>query len=304
MIGEGLALLAALFYALVNVSVALGGKSKQGGDNGVLLSLLLTLVLSFVAWFFFGLRLELSFHSVPMWIGLISFMIAGVLSTVLGRSWLFRSVERIGVVKAGFFRRLIPVFSVVLAYVFLNEVLTLKSSLGFILVLLATLYVNSIQGHASHSEKESLEESKYRNSGKLYGVASSVSYAGAYVLRKEGMRYVPDAAFGTFIGAVTGLIYYLAQGVWKRGVVKKIIKNTFGVGHWQLMTAICISIGQLSQFFALKYTSVGVVAIIGMMDLFLSIVLASYILKIAEKPCSRTILCAVVSTFGVVLIVL
>lgn len=303
MIGEGFALIAALFYALVNVSVALGSKTKQEGDNGVLLSLVSTLTLSGLVWGLFGAELSFDLSSTPIWIGLLSFMVAGVLSTVLGRLWLFRSVERIGVVKAGFFRRLIPVFSALFAYIFLQETLSTKGTIGFILVLLATLYVNNLQTKQSTSQ-ETPEEHKHRKSGSLYGVASSVSYAGAYVLRKEGMRYLPDAAFGTFVGAITGLIYYVIHGAWRKGIVKHVIGNIFGAGRWQLMTAVCISIGQLSQFFALKYTSVAIVAIIGMMDLFLSIALASYMLKIAEKPNAMTIVCAFVSTLGVVLIIL
>lgn len=302
MIGEGFALIAALFYALVNVSVALGGKTKQEGDNGVLLSLLSTLTLSGVVWVFWGAELDFDFSNPAFWVGFLSFMVAGILSTVLGRLWLFRSVERIGVVKAGFFRRLIPVFSALFAYVFLKETLSTQGTIGFILVLLATFYANNQQTKESPNPA-SAKENKNRKSGGLYGVASSVSYAGAYVLRKEGMRYLPDAAFGTFVGAVTGLIYYVTHGVWQKGVAKHIVANIFGAGRWQLMTAVCISIGQLSQFFALKYTSVAIVAIIGMMDLFLSIILASYMLKIAEKPNTVTLVCAVISTLGVVLII-
>ena len=140
--GELYALLSAASFGVAGAAVAKGVPEARG-DNGVFLSIVLTLVLSFLLWIAFGIDLDALGDKSVLAIGLGYFASAGVLATVLGRLTNFRSIALSGAIRSSVFRRMIPVFSTIFAVVLLSERYAPVSLAGMILILGSGLILSS-----------------------------------------------------------------------------------------------------------------------------------------------------------------
>jgi drug/metabolite transporter (DMT)-like permease len=122
-LGELLALTGATCFAIANVTISLGAVRKKG-DNGALLSVIVTAAVSLLVWLLVGAEGALDHAPQAVLLGLAWFTASGLLTTVFGRITLFRSIQDLGVVRASALKRLVPFFSAVLAFVILGEVIT------------------------------------------------------------------------------------------------------------------------------------------------------------------------------------
>ena len=103
--GEIYALLSAASFGVAGAAVAKGAPTAKG-DNGVFLSIVLTLVLSSFLWFAFGIDLETIDGVHPFLNGISFFIAAGVLATVFGRLMNYRSIALSGAICSSLFRAL------------------------------------------------------------------------------------------------------------------------------------------------------------------------------------------------------
>ena len=129
------------------------------------------------------------------------------------------------------------------------------------------------------------------------GIASAAFYAISYVLRRQGLERLPDPAFGTFIGAIAGMIWMLAANYAGPGRASRLRGLIVDRGPWHWLTALALSLGQISQFFALKSASVVVVATIGALEVFFAAVLGSLLLGGQATRPGRLWLPALVAVF-------
>ncbi|MEW5420303.1 EamA family transporter [Amorphus sp. 3PC139-8] len=300
MIGPLFALLSALCFATASASIAKGA-GQTSGDNGAFLSVVMTLIVAGTLWLLLGNPLG-SFDR-ALAIGAVYFALSGVLSTVVGRLTLFRSVELAGAIQASLFRRLTPLFGAVFAFVILGETVGYLGVAGMAVVLASLFLVIAIKAEANPFEIRG-DDVATTHRGQVFGTLSAGSYGASYVARKLGMMYVPDPTLGTFVGALSGLLFYgIAMPVNRRfrAAICGVFRNT---GRWQLLAAALISFGQVAQFFALINTGVAVVAIIGSLEVFLSIYVAAYIFKSEPPPGIRVVVASTVATIGVILFAL
>ncbi len=313
MTGAGFAFLAALCFGTASAAIAKGSKVKRG-DNGALLSIVLTCLLSGVLWFVIGPSYEQGLCTEGLWLGIAIFVVGGVLATVIGRTMMFKSVALAGAINASLFRRLIPLFAALIAFAVLGETIAALAITGMVITvasLMIVLFDRSPQAVASGELKLRQPagelgpiSSAYSSLrlGQMLGTASAASYGASYVVRKMAMRHLPDPALGAFVGAVTGLVWYLAAALFNkryRQTFRGLFRDT---GRWQFIAAASMSFGQTSQFFALQNADVAVVAIIGSLEVFIGAYLAAYVLRTEAKPNMRIIIASIVATIGVALV--
>lgn len=315
MLGEFFAMLSALTYAIGTVSIVKASATGRG-DNGALLSIVLTALLSGVLWLSIGSVpvSALAFPAIEAGFGF--FVLSGVLSMIIGRATMFRSTVLAGAINSSLFRRLIPVFAAIFAFVLLGETIALPGLIGMVAIVSSLLVI--IREKPAEGEQFSKNAAGVSRrlavpapvlagpvnlrAGRAYGIISSASYGAAIAMRKFGMQYIPDPALGTFIGAITGLVWYALGSIFSkrcRSAVAGLFRDT---GLWHVVAAVCISAGQTSQFFALRHTGVAVVATIGSMEVFFSVYLAAYVLKTESPPGSRIVWASVLATAGVILV--
>jgi drug/metabolite transporter (DMT)-like permease len=300
MIGELLALLSAFCFAFSGAAIAKGAPGASG-DNGALLSIVLTAVFGGLIWALMGARLP-EVQGAALWAGLGWFVLSGILSTVLGRTTMFRSIALAGVITASLFRRLIPFFGALLAVAILGEMVSAIAGFGMVLIFISLGVVVARELSRAPSSLTSADQDA--RIGHLYGVASAACYGSAYVVRKLGLNHLPDPALGGMIGAIAGLAWYALAAPFNlrhRTAITGLIATT---GRWQFAAASAMSAGQISVFFALSYTNVATVAIIGALDIFIAAWLAAFVLRTEPVPGPAVIFATALATMGVVLVAL
>lgn len=255
MIGEALALLGAGAYGLAGLAI-LRGQATARGDNGVFLSVVVTVALSFLLWLVAGrvpLRAVLAGGALP---SLGFFALAGLASIVLGRMTMYRATVALGAVRASLLRRLTPVFAILFAYALMGEVPRASTLVGGAAILGGVLiYLAPATGGA--------RSLRLPPRGLVIGAASALFYALSYILRRMGLDGLPDAALGTCLGALTGCGWMLSTALWSGRGVRALALDR-GPAHW--LAAGALSVGQILQFFALQSASVAAVAILGALE--------------------------------------
>lgn len=309
MIGEGFALFSAFTYAFSSVAIAKGAASG-GADNGALLSIVLTTLFSLGLWVAIGPGVLDWSTALP---GAVLFVVAGLLATVVGRLFLFRSVALVGAIESGLFRRLIPVFAGGFAFLLLGETLSPVAVLGIVCVIGAVLLVLPVApGKAARPagpgipvpDKHAQANADDIGRGRLFGAGSAASYGLSYAVRKAALERLPDPLLGALIGAATGLVWFLGAAAVTPTYRARFRSFLFQTGRWQILAATAMSLGQISQFFALQATAVANVAIIGSLEVFFAAWLAAYVFKSEPPPSWLTIVATCIATFGVVLLAL
>jgi drug/metabolite transporter (DMT)-like permease len=261
--GEGYAIASAALYGLAGVAIA-AGRGRARGDNGVFLSILVTTALTVWLWLGWGRGWPTGEGATR---GLVLFALAGLASTILGRVALYRATERIGAVGASLFRRLIPVFSLPVAFGLLGEIPDAGVLLGGGLILAGVLSYSGLPSGLGAA------------SGILLGTGSALFYALAYSLRRLGMDAVPDPALGALVGAAVGVVGMPALAVLRRQRRDALRALIVDRGRWHWLAAVSLGAGQTLQFFALQGTTVSRVAVLGALDLVFSAALAGLVLR-------------------------
>lgn len=298
--GEIYALLSAVSFGIAGAAVAKGA-SKAKGDNGVFLSIMLTLALSSVIWLACGIDLTTVDDTRSFLIGIGFFISAGVLATVFGRLTNFRSIALSGAIRSSLFRRLIPVFSTALAFVLLQERYSAIVLVGMIVILCSIAVAMWVRVPQIAAKALVLPAGNLRI-GLLLAAVSAFCYALAYVVRKLALESLPDAALGVLVGALTGVLWYFIAGCIStryRVAITSVFKAS---GIWQWMAALGMSFGQILLFFALLSAPVAVVAIIGSLEMFVGAYFAAYLFKSEPVPGRAMILATIVAAIGVAMV--
>lgn len=299
MIGESLALGSAFAFAFGNVAIAKGAL-RRSGESGVLLSVLMTGLLSGLAWLVAGVPANSYMAENTIWMAAGWFAASGVLATVWGRLALFKAIQYAGVVRASTVRRLTPFFSVLLAWLILSEDISIAAGCGMAVIALSfgLLIADSRQRLEDAADRPAADLSR----GYALGVICASSYAASYIVRKYGLNLIPDAYLGAFIGSLAALLYYLVGCVFSaqyRVVVRGSLKRP---DSWQLLAAICISIGQIAQFAALTFADVSRIAMINSVEIYISAYLAVFIFKTENRPSMLIVAATILATAGVILV--
>ncbi len=300
MIGESIALASAAFFGLSGAAIAKGAPDARG-DNGAFLSVLLTLAFAGILWLAIGVAEGWPTDPVPLAVGIAFFAASGLLATVFGRLTNFRAIALSGAIRASLYRRLIPVFSVILGFVILGERYSLSAVIGMLVIgasvaLTIRARMPVVDGPAADVPAPQMRL------GVMFGFVCALCYASAYITRKLAMDYIPDAAFGAMFGALTGLLWYVAAAPVSTRYRTNLTQVFATAGPWQWIAAASLSIGQVLLFFALKHADVAVVAIIGTTEIFIGAYLAAFVFRTEPPPGAMLIAATVLATFGVVLV--
>ena len=179
------------------------------------------------------------------------------------------------------------------AFLILGTVPGLRETIGGAIVLVAVLL---FFGPADRLPSGAL-------SGYFWAVGSAAFCAMAYCLRSLGMESAPDPAFGTFFGAMAGLVWLIARACVRSGFRNSVMRSLAQNGLWQWGAALSLSIGQMLQFFALSSASVPVVAVLGTLEVIFAAALAAIWSGDRTQRNARVVLCVGLVLIGTALLV-
>ncbi|MBI5443465.1 MAG: DMT family transporter [Deltaproteobacteria bacterium] len=301
--GFALALLALVLYS-ANLLVTKVASGSMDLDVGVTVAAFSNVV---VGVGFFGLQVA-SGHSplaIEAW-AVALFLVSGVFSTYLGRWFFFATVARLGAARASAFQITNPLFTVVIAWIFLGERLRLLD-LGAVAVTLTGLYLVS---YVAEPAAESSRGSGWRqalaagrrtvlHSGAVVALLSASSYAVANVLRGAAVRRWNEPILGGVLGAAVGMaaqVLATAKGRDLWGEVARAPRRALTL--YGLIGLITIS-AQVSMIAAMSTIPVGVTNLITMSTPILVTPASYFLLKNQEGLRPRTVLGMAIVLIGV-----
>ena len=291
-------------FSLANITIIRGydGKTRSGG---AFLSIIITFVIAFAIWAVLGFRNGWSSfnQNAVAW-----FAVAGVLTIFIGRVFLYASIQHLGAVRASAIKRLNPFFSVLLGVVLLGEAVSGPMMLGMALICTSfVVLVRQSLSYAAEDTQQPEEQSaldRIINLGYLYGPISAFAYASGYVARKQGLLILPDAALGTMVGALAGIILFLITSRFVESY-REDLRKTFSIFNpWLFLAGVFGSLGQLCYFVALKYSSISKIALITSMEVFVTVFLSVVIFRSNEKLTIDIVIAAGLGVLGTVFVIL
>ncbi|GAB7388848.1 hypothetical protein BSNK01_26860 [Bacillaceae bacterium] len=305
--GELLAVMSAMMFAAANVMVK-KGTVKSSQDNGAFLSLLLTAFISLLIFIASGWQ---GGWPVLNGKGIFWFVLAGVLTAFIGRTFLYSSIQYLGSIKASAIKRLNPFFTVLIGLLFLDEPVTWPLIVGMILIASGffVLVQQSYRGAEGAAERQPKAAKRMTellrslaNLGYVYGPVSALAYAVGYAARKKGLLEIPDPIFGTALGAAVGTVLFLLLAVF-RETYRTAVKLTFTrFQPWLFGAGVATSAGQIFYFLALHQIPVSRVALINSIEVIFTMFLSAWIFKTQEEMTGTVILASLAAMFGAALI--
>jgi drug/metabolite transporter (DMT)-like permease len=304
--GELFALMAAVFFAVAGVTVAKGSGHGKG-DNGALLSIVMTVISAAVVWLPTASLARIPAERDAAVAGVAWFVLSGLLAVFLGRTLLFQSIAYIGAIRSSTLFRLNPLFSVLLAALILGETISGAAGAGMVLIVLSFGLVLRrslaafVPGHAPPAAADAGERPPPAMHY-LFGPAAALAYALSNIVRKHALNIIPDSNLGTLISALAGLLGFAVAAIFiprYGAALRGLFRNA---SRWQVLAGVFSSAGQLSQFAAIQHIEVSRAIMISSTEIFFSMFLAVYVLKTEPRPEWLTLAAAFLAMLGVVLV--
>lgn len=302
--GEIFAILSMTLFSLANVTINrgfVGGSRSQGA----FLSIVITSGLSAAIWLALGLHD--GFPAVSL-TAVAWFSLAGLLTVMIGRVFLYASIQSVGAIRGSAIKRLNPVFSVLLGVLILGETLSPGGMAGMTLIFssFGVLVWKSLRT-APDLEPGSPRRNalgRLADLGYLFGPVSALAYATGYVVRKQGLTVMPDAVFGTMVGAIVGSAAFLAAALVSDRYRSDVV-NAFTVFNpWLMVAGFTSTFGQICYFLALKYATVSKIALITSMEVFLTMFLTWVLFRGGVVVSRDVVAAALLGVAGTALIIL
>ena len=138
------------------------------------------------------------------------------------------------------------------------------------------------------------------SSGYLYPLGSAICYGVSSVLIRQGVSSgLASPLVGATIALLSGSIALLPQTVSNARAFAKSPKQAY---VFFLLAGLAASVGTISNFYALRYAPVGVVAPLTSISPLVTILLARFFLKELEKVTLRVVVGSGLVVLGVAII--
>jgi uncharacterized membrane protein len=223
---------------------------------------------------------------------ILIFVVVGFFQPGLTRLLTYKGIETLGVALTDPIRATTPLFSALMAILFLGEEITPA-------IVVATLMI--IAGISLLSWRSGPIELTGSAVYLWYPIAASALAGASQVVRKFGLAAVPHPFFAAAVTASSSLVVSILT-MWyveKTQETWKMNRQCFG---WFLAAGIVVSLAMVCIYFALDLGKVSVVIPISSTGPFFSLILAAIFLRDVERVTPRIALSAAMIVGGVVMI--
>ena len=305
--GVTLAFIAMTVYGACMVTVASAAKGISSGPGSLLAAAAgvpIGIVIVLMQW--------AGGHeiSVPSHWSIVSFALAGICSTYVGRWLVFKSIELIGPSGSAGLQSISPLITVVFGWIFLGEVIGTIGLIGITLGIAGLVAMS--MGIGRSQRKTALKAGTVRTGPRrgfvsaslLIGVGSAAAYSLSHVFRASGVRQWNEALVGALIGAAAGLLVlaltnhrqmpeYLRQA----RANPKAAYVYLGVGSLQFLA-------QALVIASMKYIPASMAALISMCTPLVVLPVSYFALRNDEHVSWVTVLGIAITLTGITLVVL
>ncbi len=212
------------------------------------------------------------------WTAIGLFVASGILASTLGRLLNFMSIEKLGVALAATIIGSSPLFSTLLAALFLGEQVALSTLLGTVLVVAGIA--------AARSGGQGMKG--IQSNALLLPIASATFYGASSVTRKAALNILPESALGAVVGALASIVSFGAYLLLTQRTDD--LRFNWESGKFFIINGVVVTLAWLAMFSALTIGKVSVVTALGGTNPLFSVILSAILLKDSEKLNSRIII--------------
>jgi drug/metabolite transporter (DMT)-like permease len=270
--GEAIAFLSLLMFSFNVIITKLAG-SRLDVNVGFLISISVNVLFSGLLLGIFWLinGMPSGFH----WFGFCMFVISGVFASYLGRSIYFTTIIRLGPSKASVFAVSSPLFTALIAWIFLGESLSAPEFAAVFIILLGLFLISYIP----QTSVKRVSMSGYFQPGVHLALFGSIAYALGNITRGMGIQDWNEPVLGGFLGAVAGLILQLLLNKQARKLFSFLRgADPKGVRLYAIGGILTIS-AQIAQIAAMHYMPISIATLITMSQPLLVIPLSYMLFK-------------------------
>lgn len=224
-------------------------------------------------------------------VGIGYFIAGGVFAPAIGQTLGYIGMERLGVARSSPIVNTSPIFSSILAVIFLGEVWVFQNVIGTCLVIAGVIVLSSRKP----------ADGNWRIKDVAYPVLAALAFGISSNLRKAGLTAVPRPLLGAAVTLGTAFLVLLVI-VQLRGGRRALEWNALG-GKWMVAGALVNTCALLSFFAALNIGQVVRIEPLVACNPLLSIVWTGIFLRGIERLTGRVVGGALVTVAGTVLVV-
>jgi drug/metabolite transporter (DMT)-like permease len=296
-LGELLAIVAAIFYALGGLMTRKGTDNLRG-DQGIMVTVVVNAVLLAVASALSLIRTGVGHLSLKV---LLFFAAGGLLGPLLGRSAHVGAVARLGPSRASMYKNAQPLVTTLIALTFMHEPFTYGALAGGAMLMVGIWYLSS-EPQKGKAELPWDTDPNARTAGILFGLAAACGYALANVVRKLGMTEWPAALPGAAIGAMAAFVgAALAPGATVRW---KGLLTRWHKGHWYFAAfGAATSVAQVAFFSSLAYSPVWLTNVLSATEPLMTILLSMLVFSGKERMSRWVLASGAMIVAGVALLI-
>jgi uncharacterized membrane protein len=225
---------------------------------------------------------------------ILIFVVVGFFQPGLTRLLTYKGIDALGVAITDPIRATTPLFSAMMAIIFLGEIIT-PAIIAATLMIMAGITLLSWRGGSF----KLLGSAVYL----WYPIAASALAGASQVVRKFGLAAVPHPFLAAAVTASSSFVVSLLT-LWyveKSQETWKMNRRCFG---WFLAAGVTISLGMACIYYALDLGKVSVVIPISSTGPFFSLILTALFLRDVERVTLRIMLSAALMIGGVLLLTL
>lgn len=257
------------------------GMRRSKVDNGHFMSVLINVSL-------LGVLMLLVALPRWSWNGLVGFIVAGLLTTWLGRGTSFLAIRLLGPTRQAVILLSAPLFTAIGGWILLGEGISVLQALGGLLVSIGLLVL--LKSRRDGQELTAPVESEVADAvfvtrdepatntrqspvgsplpddnftrGFLVAVLAAVFFGAGFIARKWGLSYFPSAIGGAFFGACTALSMIILASMVRRDIGRLMEDNVRQIPWWFVAGGAATSIGLFLQFSAFEHLPAWVVGLL------------------------------------------
>lgn len=310
-VGIALAVAALCMFA-TNVVMTRYAMARLRLDVGFLIAVSVNVAFALVAF-----AVELWFRRSPLGFdlpGFFLFVLAGAFTTYLGRYFFFETVARLGPARASTFQISSPMFTALIAWLFLGE----RLSIAVVVSMLVVIFGLYLAGQSARKPAEPRGANKRRRkvhvvgefatslvpAGMLLGVGSAMAYALGNVVRGAAIHRWREPILGALLGAMCGVILHVISSRATRNVIASIRSaNRAGVALYAAGGVLTIS-AQMLTIASMSYIPVSVAALITLCTPLIVIPISHWLFRSEDPVTMRVVAGSALALAGIAVIVL
>lgn len=249
------------------------------------------------------------------WVGFGAFVLAGLMTTWVGRGTSFMAIRLLGPARQGAILVSAPLFAAITGWFFLDEGITLVQAAGGVVISIGLLVLlrsrmeqepdptrADVVGEVGGSTVDVAvgRSSRIRNAvrhdqftrGFVVAVLAAMFFGAGFVARKWGLSHYPSAVGGAFLGACTALSMIVIRKAAQRTLTHLVNDNFRDIPWWFVAGGTASSLALFFQFNAFDYLPAWVVSLLQGTQAVWTLLWASIFLR-HEEHISRELVISV-----------